>query len=291
MAKRIKFALEMANGNKVRTLEELREHFDLKSVVGHFLDGKLVEWLEDRYHAVEAEKVSQLNATTGDFGKNLCDLFGVVYVEATVDVGSLEKVNRKRAQLTQLTADTEIIANAEKTAFFQEELVELITEGIETIYLCGEEFTISLENQNCCYVGILAQPLIHIDAESQKEIEDRNIKLLNIRFNKQLEAEKSIETETIIKGRATQRYRPSEQLALLMNKKDRIASEKLFDVTQEALKEIVFDIDISSRGMEKTAKESLRRINFDIDIWTEPLERAVKESNLRNGLERYLETL
>ena len=67
--------------------------------------------------------------------------------------------------------------------------------------------------------------------------------------------------------------------------------EKLFDVTQEALKEIVFDIDISSRGMEKTAKESLRRINFDIDIWTEPLERAVKESNLRNGLERYLETL
>ncbi len=170
-------------------------------------------------------------------------------------------------------------------------MVELITEGIETIYLCGEEFTISLENQNCCYVGILAQPLIHIDAESQKEIEDRNIKLLNIRFNKQLEAEKSIETETIIKGRATQRYRPSEQLALLMNKKDRIASEKLFDVTQEALKEIVFDIDISSRGMEKTAKESLRRINFDIDIWTEPLERAVKESNLRNGLERYLETL
>ncbi len=269
MAKRIKFALEMANGHKVRTLEELREHFDLKSVVVCFLDGKLVEWLEDRYHTEEAKKVSQLNATEGDFGKKLCDLFGVVYVEATVDVGSLEKVNRKRAQLAQLTADTEIIANAEKTAFSQEELVELITEGIETIYLCGEKFTISLENENCCYVGILAQPLIHIDAESQKEIEDRNIKLLNIRFNEQLEVEKPIEKETILKGKETQRYRPSEQLALLMNKNDRIASEKLFALTQEAL----------------------RGIAFDIDIWTEPLERAVKESNLRNGLERYLETL
>ena len=50
MAKKIKFALEMKDGAKVRTLEELQEHFDLKTIIGYFLDGKLQKWLEDRYY-------------------------------------------------------------------------------------------------------------------------------------------------------------------------------------------------------------------------------------------------
>ena len=46
MAKKIKFALELANGVKVRSgLEELREHFDMEKIAGYFLLGKLAEWL------------------------------------------------------------------------------------------------------------------------------------------------------------------------------------------------------------------------------------------------------
>lgn len=48
MAKKIKFALTMKDGTKVRTLNELREHFDLERVIGYFLDGRLQKWLEDR---------------------------------------------------------------------------------------------------------------------------------------------------------------------------------------------------------------------------------------------------
>ena len=50
MAKKIRFPLQMKDGAAVRTLEELREHFDLESVLGYFSDGKLKTWLADRYY-------------------------------------------------------------------------------------------------------------------------------------------------------------------------------------------------------------------------------------------------
>ena len=40
MAK-IKFALKMADGAEVRTLDQLREHFDLASVLGYYSSGRL----------------------------------------------------------------------------------------------------------------------------------------------------------------------------------------------------------------------------------------------------------
>ena len=49
MVIKIKYALTMADGAKVRTLEDLRDHFDWPHVLGYFLDGKLAEWLRDRY--------------------------------------------------------------------------------------------------------------------------------------------------------------------------------------------------------------------------------------------------
>ena len=53
MAKKIRFPLNM-NGTDVRTIEELREYFDLESVLGYFANGKLVTWLKDRYYDNES---------------------------------------------------------------------------------------------------------------------------------------------------------------------------------------------------------------------------------------------
>ncbi len=47
MARKIRFPLRMKNGAEVRTLEELRENFDLESVLGYYTDGKLQTWLAD----------------------------------------------------------------------------------------------------------------------------------------------------------------------------------------------------------------------------------------------------
>ena len=48
--RKIKFALELRDGEQARSMEELREHFDMEKIIGYFQDGKLVEWLDDRFY-------------------------------------------------------------------------------------------------------------------------------------------------------------------------------------------------------------------------------------------------
>ena len=72
MAKKIKFALKLKDGADIRTLESLQEHFDLEKVTAYFLNGKLLEWLEDRYYDEEADKIRSLNKDAGDFNQQLC---------------------------------------------------------------------------------------------------------------------------------------------------------------------------------------------------------------------------
>ena len=72
MAKKIRFPLKLAEGAEVRTLDELREHFDLESVLGHYKSGKLLTWLEDRYLEGEAEAIRALDETASGFQRQLC---------------------------------------------------------------------------------------------------------------------------------------------------------------------------------------------------------------------------
>ena len=54
MIKKIRFALEMGDETSVRTIEELRAHYNSEKIVSYFLDGKLLTWLNDRYYTDEA---------------------------------------------------------------------------------------------------------------------------------------------------------------------------------------------------------------------------------------------
>ena len=47
--KKIRFPLKLADGTQARSLEELKEHFDLASMLEHYSSGKLLIWLQDRY--------------------------------------------------------------------------------------------------------------------------------------------------------------------------------------------------------------------------------------------------
>ena len=42
MAKKIRFPLEMPDGTQVRTLQDLKEHFDLVSALEYYKSGKLL---------------------------------------------------------------------------------------------------------------------------------------------------------------------------------------------------------------------------------------------------------
>ena len=59
MAKNIQFPLEMADGAKVRTLEELQEHYDIASVIKYYKDGRLQRWLKANYEDEIAENLQE----------------------------------------------------------------------------------------------------------------------------------------------------------------------------------------------------------------------------------------
>ena len=134
MAKIVKVPLEMANGTMVRNIEELKENFDIKKVVSHFLDGKLQKWLETRWYEEELEKVNELSENDSDLAKKLCDIFGVEYVEnVEINTEDIKEKNERILRLKQYTDDEKIIANIDSVAFNQEELADLYDRGVEKI--------------------------------------------------------------------------------------------------------------------------------------------------------------
>ena len=228
MAKKIKFALEMPDGAKVRTIEDLREHFDLEKILGYYFDGKLLEWLEDRYYEKSAKDIRALDSNAFDFKQKLCSALGVAYVGEDISAEDIAAMSAKKARLRKLTSDEEIISHAGETAFSQEELADLLDAGVRNVYLCGEKFHLPTSVKNCCYIGILGEPKVHIDVESIDDLRELGISLEHVRFAKYLEI---------------RRYVPSEMFASILKKDDHDAIKKLYEEAQKTLGYAVFDIE------------------------------------------------
>lgn len=107
MAK-VKFQLEMG-GEKVRTLEQLREHFDIFEGMEYVENGKLVKWLKSRGEDELAETVSALDPQGTDCPKKLCCALGIAFNELKyqqllqIKRGEEErrKVQEKRTRTTE----------------------------------------------------------------------------------------------------------------------------------------------------------------------------------------------
>ena len=187
MAK-IKFALKMKDGAEVRTLDQLREHFDLASVLGYYSSGRLYDWLESRGYD-EAEKLKALNPSSASFQKDLCEVLRVAYSEPENPDLSLSEIaarNGRLERLKQFTVDDSILAAVDRVAFTQEEMETLLAEdkctsgiskscgissssisGLTTqtafmtsapakrvVYLCGDRFAIPGNVGQISYIGI-----------------------------------------------------------------------------------------------------------------------------------------
>ena len=61
MAKLIKFPLEMEDGTKARSIEELREHADIASLIACYKNGKLQRWLLANCLDDEVDKIKSIN--------------------------------------------------------------------------------------------------------------------------------------------------------------------------------------------------------------------------------------
>lgn len=164
----VKFPLKMADGAAVRTIEELREHFNLTSVLAYYRDGRLKKWLENGYYTEEANQLSVLNEDSDHIARELCTILGVNYSENEIehiDLGDISQRNVRLEQLKRFTADDTILEAIDRVAFTQEELVSLLDDQVKEIYLCGEHFTIPGNIGGITYIGI-NNPAIEFSGES-----------------------------------------------------------------------------------------------------------------------------
>ena len=157
MAKKIKFPLTMKNNFQVRTIEELREHFDLDKAIEYFLDGKLLAWLEARYYEQESVAIREMGKDEAQLHQKLCNILGVEHDEAeigVIDVEAIAERNRRLNELKQYTSDPSILEKVDQVAFNQEDLADLLDEGVHDIYLCNNSFVIPLQMTHRRYIGI-----------------------------------------------------------------------------------------------------------------------------------------
>ena len=75
MAKTIKFNL-MMDGTPVRTLEELRDHFNIEDLLEHYHNGLLLRWLTVRGLQEHSEKIQAISAKNdADIARQLITIF------------------------------------------------------------------------------------------------------------------------------------------------------------------------------------------------------------------------
>ena len=151
MAKIIQFPLEMADGAKVRTLEELQEHYDIASVIKYYKDGRLQRWLKANYEDEIAQNLQEL----------LKKVFSVLGLPEPSDE-DLKNVDLRNISDTENSASTEeeklkarikeLETEVEKPTVFQS------TENIKVGYIAYSDGSVSEEyDRNKTPVGIVIE--------------------------------------------------------------------------------------------------------------------------------------
>lgn len=154
----VKFPLKMADGFNANTLEQLKEHFDIKSVVGYFYDRRLIRWLKINGYAEELSAVEKLSKLDRDLGRKLGAIFGFEIDGGEDDDPNITVIMNR---LKQLTADKKLLAQVEKdlrdrtahVVFTQAEFDEKAQDR-DRVYLAGNQFTIPLDETDKTYIGI-----------------------------------------------------------------------------------------------------------------------------------------
>ena len=189
MARKIRFPLKMKNGAEVRTLDQLKENFDLESVLGYFVDGKLSTWLADRYYDEKAEAVSELSVDMPELNTKLCEILEVEY-QADEDDTDLELIHRRKEKyriLSTFTTDKELLDNIDNVAMSQKDLFSILeNSSAKKIYLYGNVFSIPFKAKEnlikLTYIG-LNSPLIVLENDKQiSEYEELGIIFKDVLF-------------------------------------------------------------------------------------------------------------
>lgn len=246
MAKKIRFPLEMENGVEVRSMEELRDNFSTSRVLSYLKNGKLEVWLRDRFETDIADKIGQLDLQAEDLAKKLCEIFDITYNEEAEDeLKKAEERTERILLLKKYTDDKQFEEVIDSIAFNQDELYDLLDEETDTIYLCGEKFSIPLAKEGVSYIGI-NQPTVVIDSKVEVDWVRKNISVENVVLDQKYQsivdnAKKAREKE----GKKTINgdYSDKSYINFLLPNEYMEESKQLYQMAKKEINEIEFDID------------------------------------------------
>lgn len=253
MAKKIRFPLEMKDGVEVRSIDELKENFSLEQVLFYLSNGKLIKWLCDRYLNEIADAVSELDQEDAEIGKKICDIFEVEYIEVDkVDMEALKERQRKTELLKNFTDEERFFEVVDKVAFSQDDLYDFLDEKENTIYLCGDSFTIPLSENGKRYIGV-NNPTVVILSKEKVDFEGKEILFENVRFDEKyqkilddLQLKEYKKEKTNISSTELGEYSPNSYLHSMLSKKDAEDAKACYNKICVLLSAIKQDIDVDN---------------------------------------------
>lgn len=250
MARKIRFGLNMPEKQNIRTLEELKQYFDLKAVLEYYFNNKLTEWLNDRGYASIAEQLNALDRDKDDFEENVCKIFRAQYkaeAAGAVTAEDVEALVDRKEEIRKYTDDVNILENAGNVAFNQAELNALVKgDNSKTVYLLGKEFILTAKYKNKTYIG-LNTPMVKFIDVPEVTLEELGIKLTGVKIlGDTIKVAKEVVKPKAKKRRISSGYKVSAAFDFLLNDEQRAQSEKLFNCIEEGLGNYEFNSDIKS---------------------------------------------
>lgn len=285
MAKKIRFSLEMENGTEVRELDELKENFSLERILYYIDNGRLFTWLRDRYHDDVAEQIQELDKDNPDYNKKLCEIFEVEYDEsAAEDMEKAAERARKLGLLREYFDDGSYASKIDSMAFEQDDLYDLLDDGITEIYLCGERFSVPLGKKGISYIGV-NKPTVVISSKTAIDFSEKDITFTNIKFDEKYQALVDAAAPkvqpSIQKSASFGRYQES-YIGAIMTLEQKQKSKELYDTLSNALNGVVFDKSINAAIPAPVFKKT-----------TEPIKQAPvpKKTSFGEYQESYIGTI
>ena len=284
MAKKIKFSLEMADGEQVYNLEEFKKHFDAKKAIGYFKDGRLLNWFRSHSYNEEADKIAQLSENDPQLHKKICEIFNV---NADVEDIDVEKITRRTERLNllkQYTDDKKILDQVDLVAFNQADLDTLIDEGKSLIYLCANRFTIPLHVHNKTYVGVGKAIAVILSSGFIIDFDKFNIKFLNIKFdenyNNVLKAPKLNEEKKLDAEREAER-------------KKILIAEKLFDEANVAADKGNYNValELFVKAAETGNVEAMLTLAQSYSIGDDVIKNCSTDTSTVTSIKKFVDDL
>ena len=284
MAKKIKFPLQMKDGYKVRTMEELRVHSDPESLIGYFLDGKLKNWLKDRYYQEEIDKIDKLKSSDDNLLQNLYDILNINKKNNDMKKSEMDDVLRKHnilSKVKQYTDNKEVLEKIDSIAISQNELENILKKNVSTIYLLGNKFVLPQGVENV-YIKGINNVEIEVNSEEVVDFEKIGVYFENCYFDSTYELiveQKRQEEENLHKKKKSE-YKVSNVFDYLLSDSDRKKSAKIFNEIQNGLLDFEFDIDKQTKEILNVLENANLYNIFDIDKYGSEIREVIKCSDL-----------